>query len=230
MDAFRRVEIDAAVDARHPPMVLVFDERRVAPTDHFDGQCVGASLHKRRQIKFRRRAGVFCETDLAAVQIDKKATFNAAEMNDDAAILPFFWKRKRRAIQSRGIFGGNMRRIIWKRHDDIRVPRLVKALRRPVAGHGDVVPSVRFDGWFHKRLAFNRLWIIDEFEFPIAVKGHDPWGVLRIARAGEFSGRIRMESRMGGKSVDATDFRCFPRLGIECKGFWHGVVLLIKAQ
>ena len=211
-------------------MVLIFDERCVAPTDDLDSQCVGTCFHKRRQIKFRWRAGVFRETDLAAVQIDEKATFNAAEMNDDAAILPFFRKRERRSIQSRGIFRGNMRRIIWKRHNDVRIPRLVKTLRCPVTWHGDIIPFICFDGRFHKRLAFNRLRIIDELEFPIAVKRHDPWGVLWIAGAGEFGGRIRMESRMGGQSVDVADFRRFPRLGIENKRFWHGVVFLIKAQ
>ena len=67
----RRIKENFAEKPAHPPLILVFEERRVAPLHTRDGQCVGrADFDESGNIEFAGQARVFAEAKRDAIHPD----------------------------------------------------------------------------------------------------------------------------------------------------------------
>ncbi len=135
------IQVDAAVDACHAPMVLILQEAAIAPADHLGGQEVLARVHQLGDVKLGRQARSLAIADQLAVDPEIERRLDALKAQNDAAPLPIVRHIERRAIEAgRVVVLRNVGRRVGDRHLDIGIDRLVKPLHGPVAGHLDGVP------------------------------------------------------------------------------------------
>ena len=164
------VEIDLALKAGLPPVILVLDEAGVGPLDHDRNQLVRrAETDVSGHVELGRRARVLAHPDRLAVDVDEQRAFAPAEVQHEAAPLPVSRHGELAAVDARGILAGHMRRLIGERHDDVGVVGRAVALHRPVARHRDGRPTAG-----RQRIPGHRFGPGREFELPLAVQAHEP--------------------------------------------------------
>ena len=126
------------MQARHPPLILVFDETHRAISHHDDCQSILASHEKTTDVIFTGQSAVGAVAHEISVDIDGVNTLGAADAKHDLRVGKFFGE-----IKSPSIYTGcnSLRQIWWRtteRHLNIRVMRKVAGiLHRPITWHGD---------------------------------------------------------------------------------------------
>ena len=216
------VEVDVAVDAGHPPLVLVFDVARVAPTDDLHGERVlspatGGDVELARQPRVLRHAG---ETP---VDVELVVALNASEMDDGSAAVPPLRERERGAVDARRVRFGHVRWGVFERHLHVRVDGPIAGiLERPVRGDGDRTEP----GLVGLCLENRRGYLVRtriEPERPGAVERRVPVGARPVVRGG--GGRIRVgdQARACRKPVDVRELGGFP--GERRCGVRHAILV-----
>ncbi len=197
-----RVEIDLAVQAAHPPLVLVLDERGVGPL-HDDGDelVLLAPLHEGREVELRRQARVLAHADGVAVEENIEHALRAAKMDDDAPAFPVRRDAERLRVNAGGVRRGHRRRLVGKWHLDVGVVRMAVALHRPVARHRDLRPAgavgLRRNVRLHQFLRPR-----GQAKAPRAVEGAEPGRLLALAGARRGRRGIRVKRRPHRQAVE----------------------------
>ena len=196
-----RIQIDAAVDARHPPLVLILDIAGVGPADHLADQSVHSlEIHCAGQVEFRRQPGVLAHADQPAVQIEFQIALGAADVNHHPAALPLLRRPERRAVNAGRILLRHHRRIVLERHLHIGVNRLVeKPGHRPVGGDGDLAPLLHIR-LRRREIRRHLLRAVIKPEFPVAVKA-------QLLRLHGFARPVRQAAGVHRQPVDLLNFR-----------------------
>ena len=105
------VQLDAAMQAGLPPLILVFDVRRVRPTDHHGREHVGAAPHMRRQVELGGQPRIFRQTDELAVHVHEQHAVGRADVQHGTAVAPRGRQIERLAVQAGRIVRRRRRRL-----------------------------------------------------------------------------------------------------------------------
>ena len=202
IDRSRRIKIDAPVDARHPPLVLILDIAGVGPADHFADQRVASGIaDRRRQIELRGKTRILPHADELAVQIDFQITLRSSDVNHNPTILPGIRKTEGRPVDARRILLRNHRGIVLKRHLGIGVNGFVEtAAQRPVGRNRDSVPFLILQFRIRK-IRGHILRSLEKTEFSTLRPATGTTGNLCGRASGHFPVRVGNFRSVGGNPV-----------------------------
>ena len=135
-----RFDVDRAVEAGHPPLVLILDVAAGAVPDDDDGKVVRlAGDHMSRQVVLTRQAAVGPVPHEHAVDVHGMHALGPADVEHDLRALPRPRHGERGAVQPGGHPLGQCRWRPGERHLHVGVMREVAGvLHRPTAGDGDL--------------------------------------------------------------------------------------------
>ena len=186
-----RHQLDAAVEAGHPPLVLVLDPARVAPLRHGDGDLV-------RRV---RRWSVISNVDASRLSLPSPMNRPFTHTHAIASAEPIRTNVRRppstpadgnvRRYTAGRVVGRHVGCVERERHPDVEVRRSAVALQRPAARHLHRTPAVRraddvavADGVGMRRQA----------ETPCPIERHDPWrrGHRRFTGGGDLDPADRL--------------------------------------
>ena len=141
-------QLDAAMQAGHPPLVLVLDPRRRAPPRHDDAHRVRATAEVLADVVGRRQVAVGAEPDERPVDPHEAHRVRRADAEQRAATAPGRGHRELAPVDAGRVVGRDVRRLEGEGHPHVevdRTPAVVAAVRRqdPAARYGDLVPAVR---------------------------------------------------------------------------------------
>ena len=146
VDIGARLDPDGAVQARHPPLILVLDVAVGAvPHDH-DRQLVAIGHQERPHVVFAGKAAVGAVPDEPAVHVDGMHALGPRDVQHGPALHPAGRHREGAAINPGRVPLRQPGRRTIERHLDVGVVgrvherftgRAVEVLNGPVAGHGD---------------------------------------------------------------------------------------------
>ena len=198
---FRGIEINAAVNTCHPPVILILDIGGIGPPDHFADQYIlTLRINQRRQIKFGRQTRILAHSDKFSVEIDFQITFRPADMQHGPAFAPRLGQSKRKPVNAGRVVLRNNRRIVFKRHLHVCIDRFVgQPLHGPVGRNGNGPPLGILV--FRFQIPFGNLFRrIKQAEPPFTVKRHPQCGRFPFQRT--FHIRIRDSRPVCGQTVD----------------------------
>ena len=139
-----RLEEHLAMQAGHPPLILILDVRLRAVTDHHDGDGVGAGVQMIGDVVFARESTVRSVPDERTVDEDRVHALGAADVQHGASPLPRSRNRDGASVHASGVLLGHRRRTQGPRHLHVGVVRQVThVLQRPVARHAQAHPTTR---------------------------------------------------------------------------------------
>ncbi len=227
IDRRGRIHIDLAMQAAHPPLVLVLDERRVRP--FHDGRCddvAATEFNERRDVELGRQPRILAQADRLAVDVDIEHAFGAAEMKDDATIAPTGGEIYLGAKTPGRIFFRHARRLVPEGHLHVRVVRLIeRVLQRPVSRHGDFLPigaRVRSKAG-RDEIDGNIFRSLGEMKVPVAVQREIPRRFLAHIGQGQAGVGIGIRRGAHRQPVDFYRFRRHPgRRAAKFKQIEHG--------
>ena len=179
-----RLDPHAAVQARHPPLVLVFDVTVRAVAHHDDREVVGPGLQMRREVVLAGQAAVGAVADEGVVEVHRVHALGTAQVQHHAVAPPALADGERSPIHTRGIALGQRRRRPREGHLHVGVVRQVAdVLQGPVPGHRDlpVGPWRRATD----RLGRHGVGAVEQCERPLAVERPpriDPEGQRHVHR------------------------------------------------
>ena len=139
-----RLEEHLAMQAGHPPLILVLDVRLRAVTDHHDGDGVGAGVQMIGDVVFARESTVRSVPDERTVDEDRVHALGAADVQHGASPLPRSRNGDGASVHTGGVLLGHRRRTQGPRHLHVGVVReIADVLQRPVARHAHSSPTTR---------------------------------------------------------------------------------------
>jgi len=136
------VEVDLAVQAAQPPVILILQIGAVAPTIDLRRHQILAWLQVGRDVELGGQAAILTVADHLAVDPDIEGRIRSAKDHKDLPPLPTLWQNEGGAIAAHLIgLVGHARHIVgWEGILHIDIERDAIALQLPVAGHGDGLP------------------------------------------------------------------------------------------
>ena len=141
-----RHQLDAAVQPREPPLVLVLEPRRRAPPRDGDGHVVGTGSKRIGDVVRRCQLAVGADADEAAIDPHDAHRVGGADAEVGATAAPPGGKAERSPVDRCRVVAGYVRRLPVERHADVEVDRRAVTapgfLEYPRAGHLDVRPPV----------------------------------------------------------------------------------------
>lgn len=220
-----------ALNPRYAPKILVFQIAAIRPAIDANGDRVFARFDEPGDVELARQLGILRIADLRAVHPYVIGRPCRADVEDDIAAAPFRRKvdvapvrpdrvrrmRDQRAVGRKGIVG-------------VVVARLVEAVRLPVGGNGDRLPT----RYVEARLSESRRQTVGErqVEPPVAVQQQKAIGAGAMA-GNRLCPRLEGEAGgTGGQRVDVIDRRIFPigSVGIDLHRRYAHLVLRRRRQ
>ena len=146
-DFLRGIKINAAMDARQSPLVLVFKIGTVGVFQDFEGQVLGdrcwvlvVTFQEGRYAELGWFHSSLAVAHTLTVYPYVEGAADGTEMDIDLLVLPFGWNSKRTTIDTRGItFHIGSIRLLWRGHHvrRINLERVAAAAidRRTIAVH-----------------------------------------------------------------------------------------------
>jgi len=211
VDVRHAVEVHIAVDAGHPPVILIFQVAAIRPADDHGRQRVLARLEEGRNVEFSGQARVLAVAGLMAVDPDVEGAFHALKGQDHPPPGPARREREGGAVEAgRVVVVRDARRIVGDGHLDVGVDRPVVALHRPVGGDVDRPPVAGVIAGLAEPLR-RGLRVGGQMKAPAPVEGLIVGGILAlpVAQGRRLIGE-RDQRRAGGQAVVRGDLRVFP--------------------
>ena len=180
------LEVNVAVEARHPPLVLVLHVALGRVAHHDDRHSVRAGHEVRGDVVLARQAAVRAGADEGAVHIHSVHALRAAYVKHHLSLPPRAWHPELPAVHTRRHVVWQPRRWTGEGHRHVRVVRYVAVvLERPVARDVGVAPPgaaarTGDSGCRHP------VRVGEAPEAPAAVEARGPWrrqGVAGIVEA-----------------------------------------------
>ena len=106
-------QIHVTEDTRRPPHILIFYIGGVRPLHDAHAKQVVAGFYRVTNIKLRRQAAAFAETDVLTVNVNFKIGLNAIKFNQSLLVLPALAEGKDALIGAGRVVGrhvGNVNR------------------------------------------------------------------------------------------------------------------------
>ena len=140
-----RIHVHAAENAAQPPLVLVFDVRRVGPADTDQRDVVAAALGEGGDVERAGQPAVFAHAHERSVDPDAEHAFGGAHLQHLPAAVPGSGDGEAAAVNAGGVVSGGLGRKrgrgVGPGHLHVGVDGAAVTVLGPVAGHGQVVPG-----------------------------------------------------------------------------------------
>ena len=180
----RGVEVDAAVEARQTPEILIFEVGAVAPAIGVDGQQVFAGPQIRGDVELGGHLRGLRITDLTAVDPHVHGRGARLEVEEDAPSGPAVGHDEAMAVGAYGVVVvGNIGSVLREDVVDVGVDGYAEAVGLPVAGHGDGAPC-RIVERLLEEAGGTGVGRGRPAELPVAVEPHDVGRMLLAQREG----------------------------------------------
>ena len=164
-----RLDPHTAVQAGHPPLVLVFDVALGAVAHHDDGEMIDAGPQMWGEVVLAGQAAVGAVPDEHVVEVDRVHALGTAQVQHHAVAVPALAEGERAPVHASGVAVGQGGRRPGEGHLHVGVVRQVAhVLQSPVPGHRHLPTGPRRGAT--DRLGRYRIGVIEQFEPPRAVE------------------------------------------------------------
>ena len=205
----KRGEGDFAEDAAEPPHILVLKIAGVGPLDDLNGDFVWTDSDEFGNVEFGDDAASFAHSGESAVDPDIEEGIDAAEGEDDLAVIPVFGNFEFTDVASGGVFRGDERRVEGEGVLNVGVMGMPVAFHLPVGGNDDLFPVAEVCVLGFETFG-DGLRIREESEFPDSVEGHVEGGLAVIPFQRLSSVEIRDKQSSCLETVDVGQRAVFP--------------------